>query len=515
MRHPKIIRSIRPVKPRAFSWNWLQVVVLLCFLDFGAAGFAQSQVPERPPQFILISFDGSYTNAMWEATRNVALSTNARVTHFISGVDFLTGGRDLQGSKWTYSLYTPPRYKGGPTSLIGFGGDYGQLRERIKQVYLSYQSGMEISSHANGHFDGSAWSEEEWTYEFDLFHKFILEVFRINRLDENKVGVSEQAWQQAMSRQLFGFRAPFLGRGEGLWKTLARKKWMILGEERDFAYSYDASDVARNWASWPSKSPYGFWYFRMATIPVDELGKRILSMDYNFYLAHSDHPNNPQDKPEKAIEFEEQMYRAYLKWFLSNYYGNRAPINIGHHFSTWNKGAYWRALQRFMETVCSEVEVACVTGTELVQYLEGLSAKTLAQYQKGDFDRGQLPQLNVGFILKVSDQKIRQYFGQKGEWVTVPNQQGWRWYLPHRSVWLTEKTVSLRQLYHQGQTRLDLVNEKNGNIYSFQLDGFGDHLSLIPVLPIDKQSEGLGCSPEAHKEQVDLQILRRKKAISI
>jgi len=496
----------------SLSWSWLGLV-----LSFNSPAAASSQLPERPPQFILISFDGSYTNAMWEATRNAALASQAKVTHFISGVDFLTGGRGSSDGASTYQIYTPPRYKGGPTSLIGFGGSRQQLMERIRQVYLSYQSGMEIGGHANGHFDGSAWSEEEWTYEFDLFHKYILEVFRLNRLDENKVGVKESDWQQAMSTQLFSFRAPFLGRGEGLWKTLGRKKWNILGEERDFAYSYDASDVARSWAAWPSKSSYGFWYFRMATIPVEELGKRILSMDYNFYVAHSDNPNNPKDKPEKAQEFEEQMYRAYLKWFLTNYYGNRAPINIGHHFSTWNQGAYWKALQRFMDTVCREPEVACVTGGELVQYLEGLSAKTLAQYEKGQFNRQGLTELPIALSVKTSQSRwSRQYPLQKGEWVSVPTtEEGWRWYLPHSSVWLNEKTISLRQLYRQGQVRIDLVHEKSGKVYSFQIGGFGDALFLSPALPVDEKSGSTGCSPESHKEQVDERFLKREQGIRI
>ena len=103
-------------------------------------------------------------------------------------------------------------------------------------------------------------------------------------------------------------------------------------------------------------------------------------MDYNFYYADS----AGVAKPENKELYKKQMLDTYMKYFQDNYFGNRAPVHIGHHFSKWNGGAYWEAMQAFTTRVCGLPEVKCVTYGELVKFMEAHSADR-ATYQAGSF----------------------------------------------------------------------------------------------------------------------------------
>lgn len=104
---------------------------------------------------------------------------------------------------------------------------------------------------------------------------------------------------------------------------------------------------------WPKKLPQSGWNFPLAGIDNSRHGDGLLSMDYNSYYAQSGaKPYAPQ-----VGWIEQQMYEAYAQYFNANYTGNRAPVHIGHHFSQWNGGAYWRAFQRFAKAVCGKLEV--------------------------------------------------------------------------------------------------------------------------------------------------------------
>lgn len=292
---------------------------------------------------------------MWESTRNFAQNNNVRFTYFISGVYFLK-------SKLR-TLYTPPASLKPGASAIGFGSTSEDITERIHEVLNAAQEGNEISSHANGHFDGHTWSAEDWRKEFDMFDFLLLNVFTNNGIQE----FFTDAWTSIV-KQVQGFRAPQLGISDGLYQTL---------QER--SYSYDASQASKK-NYWPQQNGRGTWNLPLASLKIFGTCKKTLSMDYNFYWAQS----NAKEDIENSKIYEEQMYSTYMNYFINNYFGNRAPVNIGHHFSTWNNGAYWKAMKRFVESVCTLPEVKCSTYSELVQFLEGNKNK-LSYYQKGHF----------------------------------------------------------------------------------------------------------------------------------
>ncbi|VXD13638.1 conserved exported hypothetical protein [Planktothrix serta PCC 8927] len=312
----------------------------------------------RPPQFVLLAFDGSYSLDAWKKSRNFTQSLAkknilAHFTYFISGVYFVNNEKR--------NLYKPPGGKGQGRSAIGWGGTPQEINPRLEQLNKAYQEGHEIGSHAVGHFDGSRWSETDWTREFEYFDRFIFDVYKINNL-KGSLAFDRSAIQ--------GFRAPELGQSPGLYKTLKKE-----------GFRYDTSKVAA--ANYWPKLENGVWNFPLASLTTAMTRKNVLSMDYNFYYAHS----KAKPNSSHAQRYEEDMFQTYLKYFQSNYSGNRAPVHIGHHFSAWNQGAYWNALFRFAEAVCGKPEVRCVTYSVLADFMDLQTPEQIAIYQKGAFSK--------------------------------------------------------------------------------------------------------------------------------
>jgi hypothetical protein len=89
------------------------------------------------------------------------------------------------------------------------------------------------------------------------------------------------------------------------------------------------------------------------------------------------------------------MLQTYLNYFKSNYTGNRAPLNIGHHFFDYQDGAYKEALEAFARAVCGLPEVRCVTYTQLADFMDQQPSATLEAFRKGDFPHATEPAISV------------------------------------------------------------------------------------------------------------------------
>lgn len=305
---------------------------------------------QRPPQFVLLAFDGSLNNAFWEESREFARDAKVKFTYFISGVYFIPNAKK--------SLYVAPHGLGAGKSAIGFGGEASAIAVRYGNVQEARDEGHEIASHANGHFDGSSWTEADWTSEFEQFDKIIFQGAGVPRPTLG-FGPSD----------VVGFRAPQLGHSPGLFRVLKNR-----------GYAYDTSKTSAS-NFWPQQNN-GVWNFPLAELRIVGSGKKTLSMDYNFYVADS--RGNPD--PGNKETYRKQMLDTYMKYFESNYFGNRGPVHIGHHFSKWNGGAYWTAMQQFARRVCGLPEVKCVTYKDLVSFVTENKDK-LSAYQAGSFTK--------------------------------------------------------------------------------------------------------------------------------
>src|SRR5262249_36738382 len=121
-----------------------------------------------------------------------------------------------------------------------------------------------------------------------------------------------------------------------------------------------------------------------------------LSMDYNFFVAQS----HGVVDPRRADVHRAQMLTTYLDYFRASYTGNRAPLNIGHHFEAYQGGVYNEALKDFARQVCGLPEVKCATYSELADYMDAQSPETLTAYQRGAFPRATMPVMSAAAVVR-------------------------------------------------------------------------------------------------------------------
>lgn len=282
---------------------------------------------EKVHQFIAMAFDGSKSLEMWQQTLDFAKANDIHFTYFISGPMFLRD--DMAG------YYKGPGHSRG-RSDIGFGGTAEEIAARVAFVRRAYKEGHDIASHANGHWKGSGWTKEQWLDELGQFQDIMMNVHEINGIP-NK---NSREWRKVVN-SITGFRAPLLAWNSEMLDALA-----------ELGYTYDTSRTNfRDY--WPDREGAGIWNFPLASLPLNS--GSVLSMDYNFFVLHNATGADPQSS----------MERAYNAYFQHNYEGSRAPIDIGHHFSRWKGGAYWRAMQNFALEYCGAKAVICGSYAEL------------------------------------------------------------------------------------------------------------------------------------------------------
>jgi hypothetical protein len=294
--------------------------------------------PARPPQFVVVSFDGSGGADMFKYWRAVARRVGAHFTFFVSGVYLID---------WTHhDRYSPPRHARG-RSDIGFAPDAGFAKDTLAQAAAAYEEGNEIGTHFNGHFcapypgNVGEWTAVDWTEELDQFDRLMFAGHSL------PFGPDE----------VVGSRTPCLeGNLRLLYPLLARR-----------GFRYDASHVARL-GFWPWRQS-GIWSVPLLELPFVGHTFAVVSMDYNF-LANQLDPNT---------NVEREMYLTLRRAFRTSYRGNRAPFSIGFHFETWHDGAYDRALAHFLGETCPLRDVRCVSIRELVDWLD-LRFPRLAAY---------------------------------------------------------------------------------------------------------------------------------------
>lgn len=339
---------------------------------------------ERPPQFVLLAFDGSKDLGFWSESVNFAESVKTdnpaknnlmRFTYFVNPVYYLD-----QTHKSNYT--TPGLNKS--LSCIGWSDSLPNIPLRVIATNKAFLRGHEIGSHANAHCDqtgldkgdpmyGHPWTQANWDSEFDQFNKILFNVFPLNNLkDSGQYAPTGFAFNET---NIVGFRAPKLAVTDGLWPTLQKYK-----------FRYDTSKVSAP-TYWPQKQNWGGWNFPLAQIKIAGSTRSTLSMDYNWLVFQSAGASKPNLTDQEKNQFKKQMMDSYKAYFKTNYFGGRGPIHIGHHFSKWNRGAYWEVMQEFSKTVCSKPEVRCVTYVEYANWLDSLDPATYQAYRTGNFEK--------------------------------------------------------------------------------------------------------------------------------
>jgi peptidoglycan/xylan/chitin deacetylase (PgdA/CDA1 family) len=314
----------------------------------------------KDTQFVLLQFDGSYSLEMWKKT--LAFSEKmklqkkpVRFTYFISGVYFVP--------KALKNVYDLDGYRTGHSD-IGWGDDIDDITKRFAFVNDAYKLGHEIGSHANGHFNGSNWTQKQWEQEFEYFNNFIfLEDKNFQKeLKNKKAGVIFP------KSEITGFRAPLLGHNNAMFKAL-----------KNYGFTYETNKVfmQNRMVEKGDKNHNGdIWNFPLYGVNI--AGRNTIAMDYNLYYL--------QTKAKSILKFGTQdwkkahdnVLKGYLNYFYNHYNNSenledvkfKAPVTIGHHFSLWNDALYWVVMKDFAKEVCGKEKVVCGTGQEYEAFLE-------------------------------------------------------------------------------------------------------------------------------------------------
>ncbi|MGW6916017.1 hypothetical protein ACWGB8_19705 [Kitasatospora sp. NPDC054939] len=320
---------------------------------------------ERPPQFVVFSWDGAgeLDNGLFARFRRLAAEHNASMTFFLSGIYLLPESKK--------DLYHPPQHRVG-ASDIGYLTDQ-HIHDTLQNLHAAWLEGHEIGTHFNGHFCGTngvgKWSPEEWDSEIQQAMDFVMN-WRTN------TGFTDlPALPFDYRRELIGSRTPCLEGQRNLLPTAVKRGW-----------KYDSSGNGTQ--VWPQKVQGGaLWDLPLQSIPFPGHTFQVLSMDYNIMFNQSG--SNTRADPALYPSYRTQARDAYLMGFERTYTTNRAPYIIGNHFEQWNGGIYMSAVEDVIRAIADKPEVRLVSFRQLVEWLEVQDPAVLRKLQS--LTAGQAP----------------------------------------------------------------------------------------------------------------------------
>jgi hypothetical protein len=304
---------------------------------------------EKPPQFVLFSFDGAGSHEHWQRVLPLAKSVGAHFSGFLSGIYLLT---DAQRNR-----YVGPGHKPGKAS-ISFGGSDENVRTLVSDLNTAVADGNEIGTHYNGHFCTGAepsvghWTTAAWKSELQQFFEYVNDARGQRGLKVDPTAI-------------LGGRTPCL---EGNWAQ-------AFPAIRAAGLRYDSSQPSDG-VQWPRKVS-GIWEFWMPYVKVPALGKKVIMMDFNLWFQY----NHAQDDASRSAEFTSDTLDTYRNAYAAAYRGNRAPLVIANHFNDWAGGAFANATEQFMDEVCTKPETVCSTYSEVMRWMSLQDTAVLDHYR--------------------------------------------------------------------------------------------------------------------------------------
>ncbi len=312
---------------------------------------------EKPPQFVVVSFDGACKHELFQHYLDLAQQTDSRFTFFLSGLCLVPDRQRF--------LYHPPHKPVG-TSAIGFGSA-SLIPQRIRDLTAAYDAGNEMGTHFLGHFCDSqgvqTWSSKDWTSEITQARTFLDNWAEINGSTDPtlKLPYDASVWR--------GARTPCLaGKRSAMYPV-----WVKQG------FTYDASNPGQ--LTWPKKvSGFPLWNFPLQRIKVVGYGRSNLSMDYNLlYVQNGGRVTAP---PATCAKIETSTYQSLMQALAAVESSNHAPFFVGNHFNEWACGAYKSALTRFVTDAHTDYPgIRFVTFEYMTRWLDAQSPAVLAKLQ--------------------------------------------------------------------------------------------------------------------------------------
>ncbi|AZI57284.1 polysaccharide deacetylase [Nakamurella antarctica] len=297
---------------------------------------------EKPPQFIIFSFDGVGSSQKLNEFMDAAAPNDARFTGFLTGLYLLTDDNN--------NAYTAPGASQG-SSQVGFGGPASEVIKRVTDLNTFYQRGNEVGTHYNGHFCelGQNWSTGQWNGELSQFFDYFTNWKTIN-------GLPDAPDLVIPASEVKGGRTPCL---KHTWNQVVQS-W------KDNNMTYDSSDPApRDGIFWPQRVD-GIWEFYMPYIYSPAFGGKVTAMDYNFWVKF----NGAKEEPQTQPELTQKVIDTYNFMYSEAYNGNRAPILVANHLNNWNGNSFNPAAKQFMSEKCGLANTFCATYTDVIAWME-------------------------------------------------------------------------------------------------------------------------------------------------
>ena len=333
-----------------------------------ANGFVPKKLQpgEKPPQFIIVSFDGVGWHEKWQHWFDVGKQVPFRFTGFLSGTYMLSDETKMQ--------YQGPGHSPGNSSINW--NSAADLPTEIADLNQAYAAGNEIGTHFNGHFcegaepSGNSWNTDDWNNELDQFFALVKNV----KANNPNVTMPDLIFDGSVVK---GERTPCLeGHAEDLFPALVAHNM-----------TYDSS-FTKTGISWPKQSPqYQIWQFGMATFPINGTGKQQITMDYNFYFTQRNASSKDVTQAQSDAD-SAQVLATYNDMYNATFNGNRAPLVLGNHFNAWNNGAYEKALTDFVLAKCGQPETQCVPFSDVLAWMAVQDPDRLAQLQAQNPETG-------------------------------------------------------------------------------------------------------------------------------
>ena len=317
---------------------------------------------EKPPQFVVVSFDGACKHKLMQKYMALAKATNSHFTFFMSGLCLVPDQDRFD--------YHPPLKPVG-SSAIGFA-DPTLVSGRITDWGQAYLDGNELGTHWLGHFCDTngvgAWNSANWQTEWDQVKYFLDDWQTVNKSNPSADMSLKLPYD---SSDIHGDRTPCLaGKRSAMYPVFAKA-----------GFTYDASGTGE--LTWPKRIPsYNMWEFPLQTIKILDWpgNRRQLSMDYNLLYTQND--GKTTAPPAKCAAIQKSAYASFTAALQSVYNGNRAPFIVGNHFNTWVCDAYVNALTQFIQTSHATMPgVEFVSFEYLVKWLGAQSPAVIKEFQ--------------------------------------------------------------------------------------------------------------------------------------
>ncbi|MFT3715764.1 MAG: polysaccharide deacetylase [Gordonia sp. (in: high G+C Gram-positive bacteria)] len=301
---------------------------------------------QKPPQFILFSFDGVGVSPNYDLFLNTANESNARFSALMTGLYFLT---DKAKKK-----YQGPGYKPGESSLA-FGGSKREVIQEIEYLNRTWYDGHEMGTHYVGHFcagmshPGKDWSTADWNWELDQF-------FSLMANWRQNTGIRNGPDLAFGPEVVKGGRTPCMeGSPQKLFPAL-----------RKHDMTWDSSfPAATPGIFWPSKVR-GIWEFPVPFVWSPPLKARQTALDFNFWYTY----NGAKDRPKDAPKMRRIVRESYEYMYDRAFNGNRAPLVIANHFNDWSGNAFNPATADFMRETCVKPDTICATYQDVIAWME-------------------------------------------------------------------------------------------------------------------------------------------------